>query len=63
MDDISFRNSFPFEANAIELLGYAQNDIVEAKNKLHNAPQDYFDKLNGAYLLLQEVQEALYKIK
>lgn len=63
MSNIAYENSFPYEANAIELLGYAQNDIVEAKNKLHNAPQNYFDKLNGAYLLLQEVQEALYKIK
>lgn len=62
MSDISFGNSFPFEANAIELLGYAQNDIAEAKCKMDNAPQIYTQKLNQVSSLLHEVQEYLYSV-
>lgn len=62
MSDFIYENSFSYEANAIELLGYAQNDIVEAKSKLHNMPQSHMEKLSEASSLLREVSEYLYSI-
>lgn len=50
-----------FELNAIELLGHAKNNIVEAKEKAPELSQEYLDKLSFAYSLLNEVQECLFK--
>lgn len=50
-----------YELNAIELLGYAKNNIVEAKEKSMNISQELLDKLSLAYSLLDEVQECLFE--
>lgn len=49
-----------FETNSIELIGYAKNNIVEAKEKEINLPTEYIEKMEKAYSLLHEVQEYLY---
>lgn len=49
-----------FEPNAIELLGYAKNNLVEAKEKAINMPSEYKEKLSCAYSMLHEVQEYLF---
>ena len=54
---ITFDN---FEPNAIELLGFAKNNIVEAKETEHKLPIRYKNKLSIAYMLLDEVQEFLF---
>lgn len=51
---------FFIETNPIEILGYAKNDIAEAKGKSKNLPHEYMEKLSDAYALLNEVQEYLY---
>lgn len=51
---------FYFEPNSIELLGYAKNNIAEAKEKATDIPQEYLDKLNAAFSLVNEVQEHLF---
>ena len=54
---ITFDN---FEPNAIELLVFSQNNIVEAKEKENKLPIRYKNKLSIAYMLLDEVQEFLF---
>lgn len=54
---ITFDN---FEPNAIELLGFAKNNIVEVKEKENKLPIRYKNKLSIAYMLLDEVQEFLF---
>ncbi len=49
-----------FELNPIDLIGYSKNNIVEVKEKSHNLPQRYEQKLSQAYSLLDEVQKYLY---
>ena len=49
-----------WEPNSIELLGYAKNSIIEAKDKVSDIPQKYLDKLSNAYALLTDVQEYLF---
>lgn len=48
------------EPSAIELIGFAKNDIVDSKNLTADMPQEYKEKLSLAYSLLNEVQEYLY---
>lgn len=48
------------EANPIELLGYAKNEIVEVSSIVHTLPQELKDKLQVAYWYLHEVQEYIY---
>lgn len=49
-----------FEPNTIELLGYAKNNIVEAKEKAPNLPSEYKEELSRAYSLVHKVQEYLF---
>lgn len=49
-----------FELNAIELLGYAKNNLAEAKEKAISMPREYKEKLSCAYSMLHEVQEYLF---
>lgn len=46
--------------NSIELLGYAQNEIVQTIQAVRTLPQEQKEKLRTAYYLLKEVQEYLY---
>ena len=46
--------------NSIELLGYAQNEIVQTIRAVRTLPQEQRDKLRTAYYLLKEVQDYLY---
>ena len=48
------------EANPIELLGYAKNEIVEVSSIVHTLPQDLKDQLQVAHCYLHEVQEYIY---
>lgn len=54
---ITFDN---FEPNAIELLVFAKNNIVETKEKENKLPVKHKNKLSIAYMLLDEVQEYLF---
>lgn len=49
-----------FDTNPIELLGYAKNNIVEVQ-EITDIPLDLMDKLKQSYLLLDEVQEYLFR--
>ena len=67
MNDCYYDNLFFQELNPIELLGYAKNNIVEAKDyiieakdKADNLPKEYMEKLNTALLLIDNVQEYLF---
>ena len=51
------------ELNSIELLGYAKNNVIEAKEKASNLPMEYKDKWNNAYSLLHEVQEYALQVR
>ena len=58
---VTSNNDWNFwEPNSIELLGYAKNSIIEAKDKVSKVPQKYLDKLHNAYTLLTDVQEYLF---
>lgn len=46
--------------SAIELLGYAKNNIVEAKVTEDGLPEKYQLLLTSAYNILNTVQEYLY---
>lgn len=46
--------------SSIELLGFAKNCIVEAKEIESNLPDQYKRMLSKAYSLLATVQEYLY---
>lgn len=48
------------EPGAIELLGYAKNDIVQVKRIAFPLPEDQLIKLSVAYALLQDVQEHIF---
>lgn len=48
------------EPCAIELLGYAKNDIVQVKRIACPLPEDQHIKLSVAYALLQDVQEYIF---
>lgn len=60
MSNNSNNDLYFWEPNSIELLGYAKNSIIEAKDKVSNVPQKYLDKLSNAYALLTDVQEYLF---
>lgn len=62
MNEFQFEDLVPFEPNVIELLGFAKNNISEAKTKMPNISSVYLDRLNKAHSLLHEVQEYLYTI-
>lgn len=49
-----------FDMNPIELLRYAKNNIVEVQ-EITDIPLDLTDKLKQSYLLLDEVQEYLFR--
>lgn len=51
----------PHPTSEIELLGYAKNNIVEAKEMILSLPFEYWIMLSQAYEMLDEVQEYLYK--
>lgn len=44
----------------IELLGYAKNDIVEAKRLAYTLPKEQLAMLSKAYALLDGVQEYIF---
>ena len=44
----------------IELLGYAKNDIVEAKRLAYTLPKEQIDLLCKAYAILDGVQEYIF---
>lgn len=44
----------------IELLGYAKNDIVEAKRLAYTLPKEQIDQLSKAYAILDGVQEYIF---
>lgn len=46
--------------NSVELLGYAQNEIVQTIQIVRTLPPEQKEKLRTAYYLLKEVQEYLY---
>ena len=46
--------------NSVELLGYAQNEIVQTIQVVRTLPPEQKEKLCTAYYLLKEVQEYLY---
>lgn len=48
------------EPNAIELLGYAKNSIVEAMEQFSDFKQEHLQSLNEAYSLLDGVQNYLF---
>lgn len=52
---------FEFSPSPIELLGYAKNNILEAKENIGELPDEYSLQLKKAFYLLNEVQEYLYK--
>ena len=56
LDDVTIH----FDMNPIELLGYAKNNIVEVQ-EITDIPLDLMDKLKQSYLLLDEVQENLFR--
>lgn len=60
MSNTSNNDLYFWEPNSIELLGYAKNSIIEAKDKISEVPQKYLDKLRNAYALLADVQEYLF---
>lgn len=49
-----------YELTPLELLGYAKNNIVEAKEKASYLSQEYLDKLDAAYSLVDEVQRCFW---
>lgn len=49
-----------YEANSIELLGYAKNDIAEAEAKSADMPIKYKKQLRLVNDILTEVQEYLF---
>ena len=49
-----------YELTPLELLGYAKNNIVEAKEKASYLSQEYLDKLDVAYSLVDEVQKLFW---
>ena len=56
---ISVEELFP-EPCAIELLGYAKNDIVEVKRLACTLPKEQLAMLSKAYALLDGVQEYIF---
>ena len=50
-----------WEPNAIELLGYAKNDIVNAMEQASNLPSEFRNALHKAYSWIDLVQEHLYE--
>lgn len=48
------------EPNAIELLGYAKNSIIEALEHSSDFKQEHMQSLNKAYSLLDKVQDYLF---
>ena len=56
---ISVDELFP-EPCPIELLGYAKNDIVEAKRLAYTLPKEQIDLLSKAYAILDGVQEYIF---
>lgn len=60
MYDASFDEELVPEANAIELLGYAKNNVVEILTSESELSGAQVQKLHQAYALLDEVQEYLY---
>lgn len=48
------------EPNAIELLGYAKNDIVQVLQSTYTLPPELRKKLQEAYRYLSEGQEYLF---
>ena len=49
-----------YELTPLELLGYAKNNRVEAKEKASYLSQEYLDKLDAAYSLVDEVQRCFW---
>ncbi|MDY4231419.1 MAG: hypothetical protein SOX74_04965 [Candidatus Faecousia sp.] len=60
MYDASFDEELVPDANAIELLGYAKNNVVEILTSESELSGAQAQKLHQAYALLDEVQEYLY---
>ena len=60
MCSASFDEEFVTEANTIELLGYAKNNVVEILTSESELSGAQAQKLHQAYALLDEVQEYLY---
>ena len=61
MNNNSNNDLYFWEPNSIELLGYAKNSIVEARDKVsEKVPEKHLDKLRNAYALLSDVQEYIY---
>jgi len=46
--------------NVIELIGYANNHISQAKELCSDLSDEWLEKLSQAYHLLEQVQEYLY---
>ena len=57
--DFNAEELFP-EPCPIELLGYAKNDIVEAKRLAYTLPKEQIDLLSKAYAILDGVQEYIF---
>lgn len=58
MEEISIYEEHPI--SSIELLGYAKNYIVEAKEIENDLPEQQRAFLSKAYSLLDSVQKCLY---
>ena len=61
MNPVPANNFYPLSITPIEFIGYAKNDIVDAQELIPMLPTEYSRKLKQAYILLNEVQEYLYK--
>ena len=61
MNPVPADDFYPLSITPIELIGYAKNDIVDAQELIPMLPMEYRRKLKQAYILLNEVQEYLYK--
>lgn len=61
MDKINDTDIYdPYPISAIELLGCAKNDIMEAEGKIRSLPYEQWVGLSKAREILNNVQEYLY---
>lgn len=61
MKSFEYKDEFTYyEANSIELLGYAKNNIAEAEEKISGLPINFKKNLQLVNKLLTEIQEYLF---